>query len=121
MRVLLLLAFGASALLSQTDRATLRGTVTDPSGSVVPNAQVLVQQVGTNVDRKLTTDENGNYEAPALTPGRYLIRVEIAGFRAFQLEDVLLDAGQTRRLDAPRQVGSEPDAVTLTRLAHLSQ
>ena len=66
--------------------------VTDPSGSVVPNAQVLIQEVGTNAERKVTTDENGNYEAPALQPGRYVMKVEADGFRGFQAEDVLLDA-----------------------------
>jgi len=120
-KVLLLLAIGASALLSQTDRATLRGTVTDPSGSVVPNAQVLIQQVGTNVERKLTTDENGNYEAPALQPGHYLVKVEIAGFRGYQAEDVLLDAGVTRRFDVALQVGATTESVTVTGGASLIQ
>jgi hypothetical protein len=121
LRILLLLVLGAAALLPQTDRATLRGTVTDPSGSVVPNSQVLVQQVGTNVDRRLTTDENGNYEAPALIPGHYLIKVENTGFRAFQAEDVLLDAGQTRRFDIALQVGSATESVTVTGGAQLIQ
>jgi uncharacterized surface anchored protein len=40
----------------------------------------LIQEVGTNVERKLTTDENGNYEAPALQPGHYVIKVETKGF-----------------------------------------
>ncbi|HEX7598036.1 MAG TPA: carboxypeptidase-like regulatory domain-containing protein, partial [Polyangia bacterium] len=65
-KIFLLLVIGASALLSQTDRATLRGTVTDPSGSVIPNAQIVVQEVGTSIDRKLTTDDSGTYEVPAL-------------------------------------------------------
>ncbi len=120
-RVLLLLVFGACALLSQTDRATLRGTVTDPSGSVVPNAQVSIQEVGTNIDRKLATDENGNYEAPALKPGHYLIKVETAGFRSFQAEDVLLDAGVTRRFDITLQVGATSESVTVTGGAQLIQ
>ncbi|MBZ5623213.1 MAG: carboxypeptidase regulatory-like domain-containing protein [Acidobacteriia bacterium] len=117
----MLLAFGASALLAQTDRATLRGTVTDPSGSVVPNAQVLIQEVGTNVERKLATDENGNYEAPALKPGHYLIKVEITGFRGFLAEDVLLDAGLTRRFDIALQVGATTESVTVTGGASLIQ
>jgi Carboxypeptidase regulatory-like domain/TonB dependent receptor len=120
-RVLLLLVIGAAALFSQTDRATLRGTVTDPSGSVVPNAQVLIQEVGTNVERKLTTDENGNYEAPALKPGHYLVKVETAGFRGFTAEDVLLDAGLTRRFDVVMQVGATTESVTVTGGASLIQ
>src|SRR6185369_13756714 len=99
-KLLLLLALGAYALLAQTDRATLRGTVTDASGSVVPNAQVVIQEVGTSIEaRRLITDENGNYEVPALKPGHYQVKVDTAGFRAFVVEDLLLDAGQIRRLD----------------------
>ena len=108
-------------MLSQTDRATLRGTVTDPSGSVVPSAQVLIQEVGTNVERKLTTDENGNYEAPALSPGHYLVKVETKGFRGFQAEDILLDAGVTRRFDIALQVGATTESVTVTGGAQLIQ
>jgi len=118
-KLLLLLALGASALLSQTDRATLRGTVTDPSGSVVPNAQVLIQELGTNVERKLATDENGNYEVPALKPGHYMVKVEIKGFRGFQAKDVLLDAGLTRRFDVTLQVGATTESVTVTGGASL--
>ncbi len=120
-KVLLLVAFGASTLLSQTDRATLRGTVTDPSGSVVPNAQVVIEEVGTNMERRLTTDENGNYEAPALKPGHYRIKVETAGFHGFQAEDVLLDAGLTRRFDVALQVGATSESVTVTGGAQLIQ
>ncbi len=108
-------------MFSQTDRATLRGTVTDPSGSVVPSAQILIQEVGTNLDRKLTTDENGNYEAPALNPGHYVIKIETKGFRSFQAEDVLLDAGQTRRFDITLQVGATTESVTVTGGAQLIQ
>src|SRR5450759_3279791 len=116
MKLFLLLALGASALLSQTDRATLRGTVTDPSGSVVPNAQILIQEVGTNVERKLATDENGTYEVAALKPGHYLVKVETKGFRGFQAEDVLLDAGVTRRFDIALQVGATTESVSYTNL-----
>src|SRR5450756_3246924 len=84
-------------------------------------SDVYKRQVGTNVERKLTTDENGNYEAPALKPGHYLVKVEIAGFRGFTAEDVLLDAGLTRRFDVVMQVGATTESVTVTGGASLIQ
>jgi hypothetical protein len=108
-------------LLSQTDRATLRGTVTDPSGSVVPNAQIVVQEVGTSIDRRLTTDESGTYEVAALKAGHYTIKVETKGFRGYIAEDVLLDAGLTRRFDIVLQVGATTESVTVSGGASLIQ
>lgn len=59
----------SGAMLAQTEKATLRGTVIDPSGAVVANASVVVTEVATNVEaRRVTTDENGNYEVPDLRP-----------------------------------------------------
>ena len=121
-RLLVITLLVAGALLAQTDRATLRGTVTDPTGLVVPNAQVIIEEVGTNIEaRRLTTDENGNYEVPALKPGTYRVKVDSAGFRSFIADAVLLDAGQVRRLDVALQVGATTESVTVTGGAALIQ
>ncbi len=121
-RLILAALLVSGALLAQTDRATLRGTVTDPTGLVVPNATITIEEVGTNIEaRRLTTDENGNYEAPALKPGTYRVKVDNAGFRSFVADAVLLDAGQVRRLDVGLQVGSTTESVTVTGGAALIQ
>jgi hypothetical protein len=121
-RLTVLLLGVAGALLAQTDRTTLRGTVTDPSGLVIPGAQITIEEVGTNIEaRRLTTDQNGNYEAPALKPGTYKVQVDATGFRKFVADAVLLDAGQVRRLDVSMQVGSTAESVTVTGGAALIQ
>ena len=85
---------------AQTDRSTLRGTVTDQSGGIIPGADIVVIDLATNVEvRRLLSDSNGNYEVPDLKPGLYRVKVDLAGFRSFVAEDVKLDAGQIRRLD----------------------
>ena len=72
----------ACVAFGQTDRATLRGTITDPTGALVPAADVCIVEVGTNIEaRGLPTDENGNHEAPGLKPGVYKISVDKAGFK----------------------------------------
>jgi hypothetical protein len=118
----LLVLFVVSGVLAQTDRATLRGTIQDPSGLVVPGATVVIQEVGTNIEaRRLTSDANGNYEAPGLKPGQYNIKVDAAGFRSFVAEKVLLDAGQVRRVDVGLLVGTTTDTITVEGGAALIQ
>ena len=64
------------ALLGQgTTLGTIRGTVADASGAVVPGAKVVITDVGTNLTTTLTTDHQGNYEAPELKYGRYKVNV----------------------------------------------
>ena len=69
------------SLLGQEGLSTLRGTVTDPLGGVVPQAQVSVEEVGTKITaRTVRTDGQGNYEIPALKEGAYTLRVKMTGF-----------------------------------------
>src|SRR5947209_1999588 len=77
---LALLFLAAVALLAQSERATLRGTVTDSSGAVVPGAEVVVTEVATNIEaRHFATDDNGNYKIPDLKPGIYRLQVALPG------------------------------------------
>ena len=72
--VLLLLAAGFG--YSQSVNATLLGTVTDSSGAVVPNAKIILTEVGTGVNRSGQSNESGNYTYPNLPPGQYSVTVE---------------------------------------------
>src|SRR5579862_3952459 len=97
---LLLCLLAGTLLFAQTDRAVLRGVVKDSSGAFVPGAQVTVTEIQTNIQaRTLQTDANGNYEVPDLKPTLYRLKADAKGFRSFIAEDVLLDAGQVRRVD----------------------
>ncbi len=110
------------AMFAQTDRATLRGTVTDPTGSVVPNVEVTIVELATNIEaRKLTTDENGNFEMPGLKPGRYKMTVDAKGFRSYVADNMLLDAGLTRRVDVSLQLGATAETITVQAGAALIQ
>jgi hypothetical protein len=120
-RLLLVVLLAAAALLGQTDRATLRGTVADPSGALVPGVDIVVTEIATNADRKLTSDENGNYEVPSLKQGLYRLKADKAGFKAFVADNVLLDAGQVRRIDVTLQLGGTAETVTVEAGAALIQ
>jgi len=118
----LLPLFLISALHAQTERATLRGTVTDPSGAVVTNAEVVVTDMATDLAaRQVMTDPNGNYEIPDLRPGAYRVRTTLPGFREFRADNVVIDPGQTRRLDIRLALGSTSETVTVEAGAALIQ
>jgi hypothetical protein len=88
---LLLMSVGAGFAQST---ATLSGTVTDPSGAVVPGAQVIVHSLATGLDRRLVTDSAGLYSAPSLVPGDYQVQVKATGFSLYTLTKVTLDVDQ---------------------------
>src|ERR1044072_192942 len=71
---------GAPAAFSQTTgSATLRGTIKDPAGAVVPNATVTLINDGTKEERKATTNDEGSYVFSAVSPGTYTVKVEAGG------------------------------------------
>ena len=74
--------FAAAAYAQST--ATLSGTVTDPSGAVVPQAQVTVRGLATGVNRVVTSDAAGNYTVPSLQPGSYSVSVQATGLCQLQ-------------------------------------
>ena len=79
-------------LLGQSDKSTIRGTVTDQSKAVVPSVAITLTEVGTTIiARTVTTDGNGNYELPDLKPGVYRLKADKEGFKTFIAEDVRLD------------------------------
>ena len=102
-----------------TDLGTIRGTVTDVSGAVVPNANVEVTDTATNQARKLTTNAEGSYEAPNLRSGTYKVTVTMAGFNTAQIVDILVRAGGTVRADAMLQPQGTTETVVITAEAPL--
>lgn len=104
-----------SALLqAQTVNATLRGTVTDPGGGVVPFAQVEVREPSTGRTLgQATTNSSGDFEFDELKPGSYELRCTATGFKQFVAQNVVLDSGQVRRVDAPLAVGEQAQEVTV--------
>ncbi|MGK4301914.1 carboxypeptidase-like regulatory domain-containing protein, partial [Klebsiella pneumoniae] len=63
----------------QESRATITGRVTDPSGAVVPRADVRAVNLATNAGGSSVSNESGNFEIPYLLPGIYRVTVESAG------------------------------------------
>lgn len=93
--------------------ATLVGTVTDATGAVVQGATVTVTYTETNVERRVQTNEDGNYVVTPLSPGAYTILVEHAGFKRY-VQNVTLNAKDRRSVDIALETGSPTETVTIT-------
>src|SRR5690348_7084072 len=109
----LLLCVSSAVLLGQTEKGTIRGTVTDSTAGIVPQAAITITESSTNIDRQIISDTNGNYEVPDLRPGMYRVKADKTGFRSYVASEVLLDVGQVRRVDIPLQVGSTAETITV--------
>jgi len=111
---LLLLVCLLGAAWGQEFRATMTGRVTDTTSSVVPNAVVQVKNVGTNEVAATNTDNQGNYTVPFLRPGTYSVSVEVAGFKKFTRDGLVLNVGQTAAVNISLEVGAVTESVTVT-------
>ncbi|MBZ5516540.1 MAG: carboxypeptidase regulatory-like domain-containing protein [Acidobacteriia bacterium] len=108
---LLILLIGSDFAWGQTT-GTIRGTVTDPSGAVVPGASVTVVLNGTAATRKTASDRDGDYVFPALAVGQYAVTVHAQGFSDFQETDVQVSIGRVAVVNAQLQLASLSQAVT---------
>ena len=114
MRQLLCLLLVAFLCVAQGERGELNGTVTDSSGAVVPNAEVIATETQTNVQTKATTTSVGRYSMTHLPPGVYTIAVSASGFRTAIANNVTLRVAQTLTVDMGLEVGQASERVTVT-------
>jgi len=93
--------------------ANLVGTVTDPTGALVPNAKVTITNEDNGFVRNVTTNATGSYSAPNLPNGRYEVSVEVPGFANYDRKDIVVNVDQTVREDAKLQVGNVGQSITV--------
>jgi hypothetical protein len=108
-----ILASGLSAVGWAQDQATLVGAVTDSTGAVVPNAKVTVTNPDKGYVRQLVSDSAGEFTAPRIPIGNYVITVEAAGFEKLVRTGLVLQVGQTLRVDCQLTVGQVTQEVTV--------
>ena len=104
---------------AQVYYGTVRGTVLDLSGAVMPGVEVVITNVGTNISQRVTSNEVGNYVAPNLIPGVYRVTAEKSGFKKFVADDIQLTATADRRIDIHLAIGSAAESVRVEGGAQL--
>src|SRR6185312_3325243 len=103
--------FVASFAFAQ--EATIVGTITDPSGSVLPNVAVTITSSDTGQVHTFTTNDAGQYVAAGLPIGHYTVKAEASGFKSASKDGVVLNVGDRDRLDFALTVGAISEKVTV--------
>jgi outer membrane receptor protein involved in Fe transport len=106
---------------AQVLEATLYGVVHDSTGGILPGVSVVVTHQGTNLVRETVSDERGEFALPALPPGPYAIKIELAGFKTYNSMGLTLGAGQTVRQTYALEVGNLSETVTVSETSPLVQ
>jgi hypothetical protein len=106
-------ALFGSSLWGQEYRATISGTVSDPSGAAVPNAQIEARNVDTGVLSTARTNEAGAYTIPFLLPGTYKVTATASGFKQAVHAGVELHAGDKIQADLKLEIGTATETVDI--------
>lgn len=97
-----------------TSTATIRGTVQDASGGVLPGATITVTNAGTQAVQTQVSDARGQYLFAALFSGTYDLKVELAGFKTYEQKGITLSPNDTRGIDVRLDVGQQSETITVT-------
>ena len=92
---------------------SIRGTVQDSSGAIIPNATVTATLGGTASQRSVTSNGDGSYEIPELAVGNYTLSVEAQGFKKFVAKDVVVSIGHVAVVNASLEIGASQQTVTV--------
>ncbi len=118
----LLLFFGlVGSLSAQTISGSITGTVTDPTGAVVPNVKVTATNTGTNITTTVDTSEAGVYNLRFLPIGSYLLTAEVKGFKKVNLGPFGLEVNQVARIDIKLEVGDTVQVIEISDVAAILQ
>src|SRR5687767_13632077 len=109
---------GASPAAAQVTTGTIVGTISDANG-IVPRAAVTIREVNKGTADTYVTDDTGTYTAPFLTPGTYVVEVNVPGFKRWVRGGVILQVNQRARVDVALEVGGVEETTTVVAEAPL--
>ena len=116
LRVSLLICATIGSLRAQATLggATVGGTVSDPSGAAIPEAQVTLTETERGLSRQATANAAGSYLFPSIGPGTYSLRVTKESFETYELKDIHVEVGQLATLDVTLRVGQVSTVMSVS-------
>lgn len=117
------LAIGALSVIfaytgvTQTTNGLITGTISDPTGAVVPGATITVTNLGTDLARSATSDDRGYYTIPQLPPAIYSVVVAKAGFASSERPSLQLHVNEQATIDVKLTIGNSVQRVDVTAIA----
>src|SRR5579864_7856846 len=109
--VFILLTLGVA---SASITGSISGVVTDPSGAVVAEANVVATNTQTGIRTTVTTDSKGFFSLPALPVGTYDLEVSRQGFKTLRVTGLTIDANSALRVDSTLQLGAAMETMVVT-------
>jgi len=104
----------STCALCPSSGGALSGTVVDPSGAVIPGVAVTLLCAETGVKQTATTNSDGSYLFPVLTPGHYDIEIHHPGFKPYRQLGISLDATAALHVDAKLELGAQTETLTVS-------
>ena len=104
----------SGALFPQASSSSLQGTVTDPSGSAIPGATVVLASAESRTERAVTTGSQGEYRFLALPPGTYTLTVSAKGFSHYLQTDLQLLVNTPATANVRLKVGGISESISVT-------
>ena len=101
-------------LFAQSNTGIISGRITDPSGAVVPSAQITVTQTDTNVNANSVSNSDGLFRIPSLTEGPYRVSVTANGFKKQLRDGLTLRIGENLDVELKLEVGAATESVSVT-------
>jgi hypothetical protein len=95
------------------NRGTIRGTVSDPQGALVPNVKITIINTNTGVEQSTVTNSAGFYLISELVPGSYTVHVSATGFVPMDFDAVAVKADDIATVDVQLKLGTQAQAVSV--------
>ena len=102
---------------AQSGRGTLSGTVTDPTGAVVPGVELTLKAVATGTEARSKTGPDGLYTFPNVQTGIYELKASAQGFREFVQKGIEITLNATLRADVKLELGAETQTIEVVENA----
>jgi hypothetical protein len=106
---------------AQVSAGAVLGTVSDPSGALIPGVTITVTNEGTNQSRQAISNESGSYRVEPLQAGFYTVSAELSGFKKELRTHINIDVDARVRMDFTLQVGQVSETVDVSAAAPLVQ